>query len=132
VPTKRPINSDLLERRRHRRFAIYELIAVDEKGHAQLLDISMGGLAVGYIDDHFSNKSFELNLTHAGVENPPMCLRCRTVSDCEFVNGSFSVMRRLGLQFTDLTETDKLNLVNFISTANSSEEERAHRLYAYG
>lgn len=116
----------MVERRKHKRFTVSNGAFVVLRPHqlniGQLLDISMGGLAFTYMaDQEPPNRSYELDMFFIGesfyLEGAPI----RIAWDCRIDGVPFSSlkMRRMGVQFGELTPGQKSQLHYFIENYNT-------------
>jgi PilZ domain len=117
------------ERRKHKRFEVQEGAFASLRGPVsklgQITDISMGGLAFRYIDTGVHpDRSFELDISliNSGFHLPEVS--CKTISDSavakEFYSSSIT-MRRLGVQFAELTYNQASQLEHFIQNHTIGE-----------
>jgi len=123
IGTLRSNTKDLIvERRKYKRFRVQDGAFVMFGPHSakvgQIIDMSMGGLAFGYISsEEQSNRSFELDVfltDHSFyLEKVPV----KTISNLKIANESPSVStttRRHGVQFEDLTHNQISELRYFL------------------
>jgi len=120
---------DLAERREYNRFEAQEGAFAALRGPVnklgQIIDISKGGLAFRYIDTGVRpDKSFDLDISLINngfhLEEVP----CKSIFDSEIINEfcfSSIPMRRLGVQFTELTHNQTSQLEYFIQNHTMDE-----------
>ena len=122
------IRSEIIERRKNRRFRAHEGTFVSRRTDVhkfwQIIDISKGGLSFRYIPFREDLKrSTELDIltrdTLFSLEKMPF----RTVSDSEIADGSISsyTLRRHGVQFGALTPSQISQLDYFIQNHTFGE-----------
>ncbi len=111
----------LVERRKHKRFSVSKGAFVALRPHyvkvGQVIDISTRGLAFTYMaDEKRPNRSFELDMFLADQAFYLQEVPFRTISDFHSDGIPFSSieMRRMGVQFGNLTEAEKAKLVYFM------------------
>ncbi|MCF8084009.1 MAG: PilZ domain-containing protein [Deltaproteobacteria bacterium] len=111
------------EKRRHPRFQVQSTVFALVKSGAytlgEVLDVSEGGLALTYVADSGpAVKEGALHLFGSGAISYLRDVPVRTVSDIELPNEvEFSTIpvRRMGVEFGELTETQQQKLRGFIS-----------------
>ncbi|MBW1705964.1 MAG: PilZ domain-containing protein [Deltaproteobacteria bacterium] len=120
---------NLAERREYKRLEAQEGAFAAMRGPVsklgQIIDISKSGLAFRYIDTGVRpDRSFDLDisLTNNGfhLEDVP----CKNISDSEITNEfhfSSITMRRLGVQFAELTHKQTSQLEYFIQNHTMNE-----------
>jgi hypothetical protein len=111
-------NKDFAERREYKRFEVQEGAFASLRGPVsklgQITDISRGGLAFRYIDTGMHpDRSFDLDILIADNGFHLKEVPCKKISDSEITSEfhfSSIKMRRLGVQFMELThnQTDQL------------------------
>jgi hypothetical protein len=119
----------LVERRKHNRFSVSKGAFVALRPHygkiGQVVNISMGGLAFTYMaDEERPSRSFELDIFLAGGSFYLQGVPFGTISD--FHNDGIPLssvkMRRMGVQFGDLTPHQVSQLEYFIQNHTEGEE----------
>jgi len=113
---------DLDERRRHQRFQVKSGSISFNGKSAEIIDISMGGLAFSYLEsDAWSFDNFDRGMLLGEKE---LCLEdipLKVISDCA-INSGLSIVRRCGVKFEKLTPRQLAQLEYFI-WANSSDRD---------
>jgi len=113
---------DLDERRRHQRFQVKSGSISFNGKSAEIIDISMGGLAFSYLEsDAWSFDNFDRGMLLGEKE---LCLEdipLKVISDCA-INSGLSIVRRCGVKFEKLTPRQLAQLEYFI-WANSSARD---------
>ena len=122
------MNKKLVERRKHKRFKVSKDAFVAHRPDylkiGQVKDISMGGLAFTYIaDEKPPNESFELDMFLASQDFYMQKVPFRTISDFEGQGITFSSIkiRRSGVQFGELTQSQVFDLEYFIENHTEGE-----------
>ncbi|MBW2567554.1 MAG: PilZ domain-containing protein [Deltaproteobacteria bacterium] len=118
----------LVERRKHNRFSVSKGAFVALRPHygkiGQVVNISMGGLAFTYMADEERPSSFELDIFLAGGSFYLQEVPFGTISD--FHNDGMPLssvkMRRMGVQFGDLSPHQVSQLEYFIQNHTEGEE----------
>ena len=115
-------SGNFAERREHKRFEVKEGAFASIRGPVsklgQITDISRGGLAFRYIDTGSRPESsfdLDISLTDNGFHLGEVL--CKNISDSEINNEFFFssiAMRRLGVQFMELTHKQASSLEHFI------------------
>jgi hypothetical protein len=122
-------NEDFAERREYKRFEVQEGAFASLRGPVsklgQITDISRGGLAFRYIDTGIRpDKSFHLDISLIDNFFHLKEVSCKNICDSEISNEfhfSSITMRRLGVQFEDLTNHQASQLEHFIQTHTIGE-----------
>lgn len=120
---------DLAERRKYERFEVQEGAFAALKGPVsklgQIMDISRGGLAFRYIDTGGRlDRSFDLDISLIKNDFHLKEVPCKNISDSEIISEfcfSSIPMRRLGVQFTELTHNQTSQLEYFIQNHTMDE-----------
>jgi len=120
---------DLAERRVYKRFEVQEGAFTSLRGPVsklgQIMDISRGGLAFRYIDTGvYPDSSFELDISLSDNGFHLAEVSCKTISDSAIAKESYSssiTMRRLGVQFAELTHNQTSQLEHFIQNHTIGE-----------
>ncbi len=121
--------NDSADRRIHKRFEVKEGAFSSLRGPVsklgQIMDISRGGLAFRYIDTGvYPDSSFELDISSTNNGFHMTEVSCKAVSDSAIANefhSSSITMRRLGVQFAELTHNQTSQLEHFIQTHTVGE-----------
>jgi len=122
----------MVERRKHKRFKVQDsafvVVGAPFRPHStkvgQIIDMSMGGLAFGYIaDEDRSNASSELGIFLADNSFHLRQIPFETISDLKTNRVPFSSisMRRSGVQFGELTHDQISQLEYFIQNHTISK-----------
>lgn len=122
-------NKDFAERREYKRFEVQEGAFASLRGPisklGQITDISRGGLAFRYIDTGIRpDKSFHLDISLTDNGFHLKEVSCKNISDSEIAKEfhfSSITMRRLGVQFAELTHNQTSQLEHFIQTHTIGE-----------
>ena len=113
---------DRNERRLHKRFQVKSGSVAFNGKSAEIIDISMGGLAFSYLEsDQWSFENFDRGVLLGEKE---LCLEdipLKVISDCA-INSGLSIIRRCGVKFEKLTPKQLAQLEYFI-WANSSARD---------
>lgn len=122
-------NKDFAERREGKRFEVQEgafaslRCPVSKLG--QITDISRGGLAFRYIDTGVRpDRSFDLDISLTDNDFHLKEVSCKKISDSEIISEfhfSSITMRRLGVQFAELTHNQTSQLEYFIKNHTIGE-----------
>jgi hypothetical protein len=112
--------NNLLERRKHKRYQVEESVLVfNSTTFGQIINISEGGLSFRYLaqkgDPPLS--SFEIGILNGdnGFYLDKLSCRTVTVNDTPPIHPTSStIIRRTGIQFTDLTSEQNERLANFL------------------
>ncbi len=122
-------NKDFAERRTFKRFEVKEGAFASLRGPISKLgpikDISRGGLAFRYIDTGVRpDRSFDLDISQTDNGFHMKDVPCKNISDSEISNEyhfSSIKMRRLGVQFSELTLDQTSQLEYFIQNHTMGE-----------
>jgi PilZ domain len=120
---------DLADRRTYKRFKVQEGAFTSLRGPVsklgQMMDISRGGLSFRYIDTGvYPDSSFELDISLNNNGFHLAEVSCKTISDFAIANEFYPssiTMRRLGVQFAELTHNQASQLELFIQTHTIGE-----------
>ncbi len=121
--------NDSSDRRIHKRFEVEEGAFSSLRGPVsklgQIMDISRGGLAFRYIDTGvYPDSSFELDISLSNNGFHLAEVSCKAISDSAITNefhSSSITMRRLGVQFAELTHNQASQLEHFIQNHTMGE-----------
>jgi hypothetical protein len=114
---------DIKDRRKHKRFKVKSgTCKVNEKS-ADIIDISMGGMAFSYLDDgEWTDESFDrgmlLGEKDLCIEDVPF----KIISDCA-INSGLTITKRRGVKFEKLTDKQLAQLEYYIWTNTDAKEE---------
>lgn len=121
---------NLEERRLHPRHPVKTGTIIANNRTAEIIDISMGGLAFSYLErEDWDGVTFDrgmlLGENDLCIEDLPL----KIISDCA-INSGISIIRRCGVQFEKLTAKQMAQLEYFIWTNSSGrdadEDERGN------
>jgi c-di-GMP-binding flagellar brake protein YcgR len=115
-----PSTQPLPDRRKHIRYkakegALVSPVAKSRK-YWRILDVSLGGMSFRYIPCEDLNGFSEIDIVTQDLDFALEGIPFRVVSDCEFKDGSASVveLRRCGVEFGSLTDLKQSLLAEFI------------------
>ena len=114
---------DPTDRRKHKRFEVKSgKCKINEKA-ADIIDISMGGMAFSYVDDkEWSDETFDRGML---LGEKDLCIEevpFKIISDCA-INSGLSITRRRGVKFEKLTDKQLSQLEFYIWTNTDAKEE---------
>ena len=119
--------NNLLERRKHRRYQVAENVLVfNSTTFGQIINISKGGLAFRYLaqKDDPPLATFEIGILNGDNGFYLDQLKCRTVTvnDTPPIHPTSStIIRKTGIQFTDLTPEQNERLASFLAENSIGE-----------
>lgn len=123
-----PSTQPLPDRRKHIRYEAKEGALVSPVGKSRkywrMLDVSLGGMSFRYIPCEDLNGFSEIDIVTQDLDFALEGIPFRVVSDCEFKDGSASVveLRRCGVEFGSLTHRQGSLLAEFIRRYTLSQE----------
>lgn len=116
------------ERRQHKRYPAKSAAIAFKDKSAEIIDISMGGLAFSYLaDEDWALDNYDRGML---LGERDLCLEdipLKVISDCA-INTGLSIIRRCGVRFDKLTPRQLAQLEYFIwanSSARDEEQEPA-------
>ena len=115
---------DFKDRRKHKRFKVRSGTCKFAEKSADIIDISMGGMAFSYIDDgKWTNETFDrgmlLGEKDLRIEEIPL----KIISDCA-INSGLTITSRRGVKFGKLTDKQLAQLEYYIwANTDANEEE---------
>jgi len=120
---------ELAEQRQYKRFqaknGAFALSKASVNRLGQIVDISQGGLAFEYMAwGEATNGNAEIDILFSEGFFYLQCLPCKVISDSEITpqNPFSSIrMRRLSVEFTELTAKQRSELQHFIDNHTSAE-----------
>lgn len=114
---------DSTDRRKHKRFKVKSGICKVNEKPADIIDISMGGMAFSYLDDgEWTDETFDrgmlLGENDLHLEDVPF----KVISDCA-INTGLTITKRRGVKFEKLTDKQLAQLEYYIWTNTDAKEE---------
>ncbi|NTV13227.1 MAG: PilZ domain-containing protein [Desulfobulbaceae bacterium] len=114
MPTKKNIQAESEEKRRHQRFPIKSATISTGNKSGEIIDISMGGLAFSYLErEDWTDDTFDRGMLLGEQDLRIEDIQLKVISDCA-INSGFSVVRRCGVKFEQLTAKQLAQLEYFI------------------
>src|SRR5210317_1411939 len=111
------------ERRKHKRFGVKSGTCKVNDKTADIIDISMGGMAFSYVDDgEWTDETFDRGML---LGEKDLCMEdvpFKVISDCA-INSGLTITTRRGVQFGKLTEKQLAQLEYYIWTNTDAKEE---------
>jgi hypothetical protein len=115
---------DFKDRRKHKRFKVKSGTCMFNEKSAEIIDISMGGMAFSYVDDgEWTDETFDRGMLFGEkdlrIEEVPL----KIISDCA-INSGLSITSRRGVKFGKLTDKQLAQLEYYIwANTDANEEE---------
>ncbi len=119
--------NNLLERRKHKRYQVMKNVLVfNSSTFGQIINISKGGLSFRYLaqKDDPPLSVFEIGILNGdnGFYLDKLGCRTITVNDTPPIHPTSStIIRRTGIQFTDLTPDQNKRLAHFLTNYTTGE-----------
>ena len=119
--------NNLLERRQHKRYQVLESVLIfNSTTFGQIINISKGGLAFRYLaqKDDPPLLSFQVSILNGNDGFYLDKLNCQmvTVNDTPPIHPTSStIIRKTGIQFTDLTPEQNKQLAGFLANNTTGE-----------
>jgi len=112
IKKTRPETPD--EKRQHQRFPVKAATIKSGNKSGEIIDISMGGLAFSYLErEDWTDDSFDRGMLLGEQDLRIDDVQLKIISDCA-INSGFSVVRRCGVKFEQLTPKQLAQLEYFI------------------
>ena len=112
------------EQRRHQRYPVKAATISTGEKSGEIIDISIGGLAFSYLErEDWTDGSFDHGMLLGEEDLRIDDIQLKVISDCA-INSGFSVVRRCGVKFEQLTAKQLAQLEYFIwANTRASEDD---------
>lgn len=112
------------EKRHHQRYPVKSATISTGNKSGEIIDISMGGLAFSYLArEDWTDESFDQGMLLGEADLRVDDIQMKVISDCA-INSGFSVVRRCGVKFEQLTAKQLAQLEYFIWANTKANDDQ--------